>query len=225
MDNKHEYYMPLGVHEFLIWAKNFVEVARANKTAFGFTDAELDPLKTGVDGLDAALLKADGETATKEDLRYKNTVFEDVRHQFQTFVNTQVKYNDKIDNEGRANLRTHIPDTTRTTIPAPADLALLRITPLEGHGHRIDFVSAATGKKSIPYGMSGVALACKILEDGEPVPETGEQLPDTELITGSPHEKRYPPNMAGKRAAYAAAWQNKKGEKGKFSDVQVQVIP
>jgi hypothetical protein len=225
MDNKHEYYMPLGVHEFLGWGKNFVEVARANKTAFGFTDAELDPLKAGIDGLDAALVKAEGETASKEDTRHKNTVFEDVRHQFQNFVNIQVKYNDKIDNEGRANLRTHIQDTSRTTIPVPADLALLRITPIDGHGHRIDFVSAATGKKSIPYGMSGVVLASKILEDGEPVPETGEQLTDTEMITGSPHEKRYPPNLAGKRVAYSAAWQNKKGEKGKFSDVQVQVIP
>jgi hypothetical protein len=225
MDNKHEYYMPLAVHEFLIWARNFVAVARANKTVFGFTDAELDLLEAGVNELAAALAKLDGETATREDQRHKNTVFTTVRHQFQTFVNTRVNYNDKINNEGRANLRTHIHDATRTTIPAPADLVRLRLTPLAGHGHRIDFASAATGKKSIPYGMSGVVLACKILEDGEPVPETGEQLPDTELLTGSPHEKRYPPNLAGKRVAYAAAWQNKKGERGKFSDVQIQVIP
>ncbi|MDR1351728.1 MAG: hypothetical protein LBK05_00480, partial [Treponema sp.] len=76
------------------------------------------------------------------------------------------------------------------------DLVRLRVSPLEGHGHRIDFVSAATGKKAIPYGLNGVVLACKILEDGEPVP-----------------------------AAYSAAWQNEKGEKGHFSDVQVHIIP
>jgi hypothetical protein len=54
MENKHEYYMPLGTHEFLGWAKNFVAVAQANKALFGFTDAELTPLGTGVDTLDAA---------------------------------------------------------------------------------------------------------------------------------------------------------------------------
>jgi hypothetical protein len=45
------------------------------------------------------------------------------------------------------------------------------------------------------------------MEDGEPVPAKGED---------------YTPNLAGKRAAYSAAWQN---EKGKFSDVEVYVIP
>jgi hypothetical protein len=225
MTNKHEYYMPLGVHDFLGWARNFVEVARANKALFGFTDGELDALEQALNALEAAVKKADGETATKEDIRHKNTILAATRHQFQTFVNTRVNYNEKIDNDGRANLRTHIRDTTRTTIPVPTDLVRLRITPLEGHGHRIDFVSAATGKKAIPYGMNGVVLARKVLEDGKPVPAAGEELPDTELITSSPHVADYPPNLAGKRVAYAAAWQNEKGEKGKFSDVQVHIIP
>jgi hypothetical protein len=225
MANKHEYYMPRGAHEFLGWAENFVDVAKANKTLFAFTDQELAPLTTGAAALETAVAKADSETATKEDIRRKNTVLKTTRDLFRTFVNTRVNYNDKIDNDGRANLRTHIRDTTHTTIPVPADLVRLRISPLEGHGHRIDFVSAATGKKAIPYGLNGVVLARKVLEDGEAVPETGEQLPDTELMTSSPHVTDYPPNLAGKRVAYSAAWQNEKGEKGKFSDVQVHVIP
>jgi short subunit dehydrogenase-like uncharacterized protein len=73
--------------------------------------------------------------------------------------------------------------------------------------------------------MNGVVLSRKTLEDGEAVPETGEQLPDTELMTSSPHVIDYPPNLAGKRVAYSAAWQNEKGKKGKFSDVQTHVIP
>jgi hypothetical protein len=225
MANKHEYYMPQGAHEFLGWAKNFVEAAGANKTAFGFTDTELTPLSAGAAGLEAAVSKADSETASKEDIRHKNTVLTTTRDLFRSFVNTRVNYNDLIDNDGRANLRTHIRDTTRTSIPVPTDLVRLRVTPLDGYGHRVDFVSAATGKKAIPYGMNGVVLACKILEEGEAVPETGEQLPDTVLITSSPHAVDYPPNLAGKRVAYSAAWQNEKGEKGKFSDVEVHVIP
>jgi hypothetical protein len=225
MENKHEYYMPLGAHEFQGWAKNFVEVAQANKTEFGFTDAELTPLVAGMTTLDGAIARADGETASKEDIRHKNTVLKATQHQFQAFVNTRVNYNDRIDADGRANLRTHVRDTTRTTIPVPTDRVVLRIRPVDGHGHRIDLTSAATGKKAIPYGLSGVVLASKILEDGEPVPARGEDLPDTELMTSSPQVKDYPPNLAGKRVSYSAAWQNEKGEKGKFSDVEVQVIP
>jgi hypothetical protein len=225
MANKHEYYMPQGIEEFLEWARNFIAVARANKALFGFTDGELNALEQALAALEAACLKAEGETASREDQRHRGALLDATRHQFQTFVNTRVNYNDKIDDEGRANLRTHIRDTTKTAIPDPADLVRLRITPLDGHGHRVDFVSAATGKKAIPYGMNGVVLACKILEDGEPVPETGEQLTDTELLTASPHEKYHSPNLAGKRAAYSAAWQNEKGKKGKFSDVEAHVIP
>jgi hypothetical protein len=225
MANKHEYYMPRGAHELRDWAKNFVEVAQANKTEFGFTDAELTPLAAGVITVAGAIAKADSETASKEDIRHKNTVVEATRHQFQAFVNTRVNYNDKIDAEGRANLRTHIPDPTKTTIPVPTDLVRLRFRPVVGHGHRIDFVSEATGKKSIPYGMLGVILAFKVLEDGEPVPTKGENLPNQELMTSSPEVKVYSPDQAGKRVAYSAAWQNEKGELGQFSDVEVQVIP
>jgi hypothetical protein len=225
MATKHEYYMPQGAYDFHGWAKTFVEVAQAKKTLFGFTDTELTPLNTGVTTLGTAIARADSETASKEDIRYKNTVLKNTRHQFQVFVNTRVNYNDKIDDDGRANLRTHIRDTTRTTIPVPTDLVRLRVSPLEGHGHRLDFVSAATGKKVIPYGMNGVVLACKVLEEGEAVPATGEELPDTELMTSSPHVADYPPNLAGKRVAYSAAWQNEKGQKGHFSDVQVHIIP
>jgi hypothetical protein len=74
MEKKHVYYMPLGAHEFQGWAKNFVEVAQANKNEFGFTDAELTPLVAGVITLDGAIAKADSETASKEDIRHKNTV-------------------------------------------------------------------------------------------------------------------------------------------------------
>jgi hypothetical protein len=225
MANKYEYYMPQGAHEFLEWAKNCVEVARANKAVFGFTDDELEPLDAEAGALEAAVDKADSETASKADRRYKNTVLKAARRQFQVFVNTRVNYNDRIDADGRANLRTHIRDTIRTTIPVPADLVLLRVSPLEGHGHRLDFVSAATGKKAIPYGMKGIILRSKVLEDGEPVPEKQEQLTTMELVTGSPHVIYYPPDLAGKRAAYSAAWVNGKGQQGKFSDVQVHIIP
>jgi hypothetical protein len=44
-------------------------------------------------------------------------------------------------------------------------------------------------------------------------------------MTSSPHVIDYPPNRAGKRVAYAAAWENEKGEKGNFSDIQVHIIP
>jgi hypothetical protein len=101
----------------------------------------------------------------------------------------------------------------------------LRIRPVDGHGHHIDFESAATGKKSIPYGINGAVLALKVLEDGEPVPVKGELLPDKMLMTSSPQVKDYSPELAGKRVAYSAAWQNEKGELGKFSDVEVHVIP
>jgi hypothetical protein len=116
-------------------------------------------------------------------------------------------------------------DTTKTIIPVPSDRVRLRIRPVDGHRHRIDFISAATGKKSIPYGLNGVVLSRKILEDGEPVLVKGENLSDTELMTSSPQVEDYSPELAGKRVAYSAAWQNEKGELGKFSDVEVHVIP
>lgn len=225
MVHQHEYYIPQGAREFLGWAKNFVEVARVNKTAFGFADAELKSLADAVSDLEAAVRAADREMAGKADIRRKNTILKDVRYLFRAFVNTRVNYNGLIDGDGRANLRAHVRDAARARIAVPTDLVRLRIRPLEGHSHRVDFAGAAAGTEAIPYGMKGVVLAVRILEDGEAVCETGEQLPDACLMTSSPHVIDYSANRAGKRAAYAAAWENEKGEKGTFSDVQVHVIP
>jgi hypothetical protein len=225
MASKEKYYMPYGAQDFLIWARYFVETARAGKEKFGFSEDELAPLDAAVDRLNHRLVKAVSGSASSADKRAKNTALRDAQVLFRGFVNRRVRYNDRIDAESRRNLRTHVHDDIRTNIPVPDDFVRLRIRPLEGHGHRIDFVSASTGKKAIPYGMNGVLLRRKILDADEPVPIRAEDLPETELLTASPHNTDYNPEFAGKRVAYSAAWENAKGQPGKFSDVEVYIIP
>jgi hypothetical protein len=99
------------------------------------------------------------------------------------------------------------------------------VRPVNAREHRIDFWDEASGKKAIPYGYSGALFFRKVLEPAEGVPASPSELPESKLITATPHIEEFLPSDQGKRAAYAACWQNGKGERGPFSDLQVHVVP
>ncbi|MHC6202009.1 hypothetical protein ACYULU_02295 [Breznakiellaceae bacterium SP9] len=63
------------------------------------------------------------------------------------------------------------------------------------------------------------------LEPEETVPIDPSTLLESKLLISTPRIEEFLPSDQGKRAVYAAAWQNEKGEQGPFSDVQVHIIP
>jgi hypothetical protein len=119
MPHKGHYYIPQGAHDFLDWTRNFIQTANANAQAWGFVQADMDALKAKSDDFAQKLAKALSEEASKGDIRTKNTAHQETQTAFRDFVNEKVRFNRKIDHDGRAALRVHVPDETRTVIPPP----------------------------------------------------------------------------------------------------------
>ena len=82
-----------------------------------------------------------------------------------------------------------------------------------------------TGSKAVPDGYDGVVLRKQILEEGQPVPTKQAELPSSKLLTRNNWIETFRIEDQGKRCAYAACWQNGKGEEGPWSDVIVIIVP
>ena len=225
MPAKSQYYIPLGDHEFLDWTVNFCQVAAENAVAWDLSLADINALKAKSDDFAQKLEKALSEDATKTDIRAKNTAHDETQTAFKEYVNEKIRYNHKIDADGHAILRVHVQDTKKTPIPKPKNHVAFSVKPINAREHRIDYWDQESGKKAIPYGYNGVVLYKKVLEAEEAVPIDPATLPQSKLLTTTPHVEEFVPSNQRKRVAYAATWQNEKGEEGHFSDVQVHIVP
>lgn len=225
MSDAYHYYLPQGAHEFLIWARNFTETAGHHAPAWGLVQADIDDLKAGTDAYAQALQTADADSASKEDIRAKNTLHTALAAKFKDYVNAKLRYNRAVDNDGRAALGLHVPDGAKTPVHTQEQHVGFTVRPIHAREHRIDFYVEETRKKAVPYGCNGAVFFVKALEPGEPVPVSAEDFHQSDLITHTPHIREFPPSDQGKRACYAACWQNNRGEKGPLSDIQVHIVP
>jgi hypothetical protein len=79
-----------------------------------------------------------------------------------------------------------------------------------------------SGKKAKPKGVSGFELAWGIFET---IPTDWEQLNHSEFSTRAMLKLAFSGNERGKIVAYATRWENTKGQKGPWSDIESAIIP
>ena len=170
MTEKNHYYMPQGAHEFLLWARNFTDVAGRNAKAWGLVQEDIDDLKTATENYAHALQISDSDRASKEDIQLKNTFHTALASKFKDYVNAEIRYNQAVDNDGRAALEVHVPDGSKTPVHRPRLHVAFSVRLIHTREHRIDFHVEETGKKAIPYGYNGGVFFIKVLEQDEPVP-------------------------------------------------------
>jgi hypothetical protein len=82
-----------------------------------------------------------------------------------------------------------------------------------------DYESVKRGK---PHGAHGAVIRWSIL-DSKPVDM--DELNHLELATSSPHFLDFTEEQRGKRVYFCLAWQNRKGEKGPWSEISSSLIP
>ncbi|MDR1899952.1 MAG: hypothetical protein LBQ55_08100 [Treponema sp.] len=157
-------------------------------------------------------------------IREKNRVRKVTERTLRHFIQRYLK-DDPVTAQERDELGIPNPDPIPSPIGRPTEHVLLLIEPIHVREHRVIWEVEETGGKAKPYGYDGVVLLRRILEPGEAVPATVKALGDSRLLTKNRVVLEYTAEDQGKRCAYAACWQNEKGEKGDWSDIIVVVIP
>jgi hypothetical protein len=224
-EHEHKYYMDRTDEGFLQWALNFLDVAEQNAGPWKLTAAKLAELRTKITAYGTILAKASAPSASSVDVAEKNEVKKSLIHDFTDLVNREVRYNDAIDDAGLIALGGPRRDKIRTPQARPHQRPVIEVEPSKTREHLIRWHVDEDESRALPYGVNGWVLVYRILEPGEAAPDDPEDMGHSTLVTRNPFTVPHKPGDEGKKCAYAGAFQNKKGEKGPWSDVAVAVIP
>ena len=115
------------------------------------------------------------------------------------------------------------PDSTRTPSPVPATWPV--VAQLDLNTPRtvtLNFVDSATRKKGKPRGVNGAVIRYALLEtQPTDISELGTMVLDTQ----TPCPIEFGEAQRGKRLYYCLAWQNKRGQNGPWSPIEMAIVP
>jgi hypothetical protein len=137
------------------------------------------------------------------------------------FVNRFLRYS-PVTAEDRAIMGIPEHDDTRSDIPAPETRPEFNIVVKDICQLKVPFRDQGSSRKARPYGMNGAVISWDVLDAP---PATASLLRKTVLATRTPHIFTFSEEDRGKTVYFAMQWQNEKGARGPFSEIQSAVIP
>jgi hypothetical protein len=138
------------------------------------------------------------------------------------FTNEFIRYSTAVSVEDKRSLGVHIPDPTPTPIPDPKTRPEFGLRVADIRKIRGDFRDQGSESKARPYGMDGAVVSFAVADAA--VTSTGG-LTRSFLATRTPFTLEFTDEERGKIVSVALQWQNEKGRKGGFSEIQSTIIP
>lgn len=165
---------------------------------------------------------------TPVDTEGKNDARKSSEHTVRAFRNQYLEF-DPVTNEDRTAMGIPNKDTTRTPIGVPQTRPEFDLKVKDIRQVNVDFWDQGSGataggghSKARPYGYSGAVINWLI---SDAAPARPEDLTGSALATHTPYTLSFSETDRGKTVYIALRWQNEKGEKGQFSEMQSTIIP
>jgi hypothetical protein len=116
----------------------------------------------------------------------------------------------------------NVHDTKPTVLPVPTSRPELYIDVLDFRRLKIQFHDKGSSSKAKPYGINGAVIAYAVLDT--PPADTGA-LTSAALATRTPHTLEFTEEERGKTVYVAMCWENEKGQRGPWSEIESAVVP
>lgn len=214
-------YIPKKDSELLLWGTNFTGIVAAYAGKWTIDTGTVTDLQDAMTAYDMNLKIADGPNRNKVNVERKNVSRAVFVSKVRALVNYQLK-NPVISDADRLMLGLRIHDKTPSTLPVPTEIPALGI---EVHNPRqlsIVFRNADSESKAKPYGVNGAVIVYG-LPDTPPAKQS--DLPRNVLATRTPHILEFEETERGRTVYIAICWQNEKGQKGPWSDMEQAIVP
>jgi hypothetical protein len=158
---------------------------------------------------------------TAVDTEAKNDARAAAERLIRAFVNQYLRF-PPVTNEDRTAMEIPNHDTTPTPIPVPTTRPEFGLKVKDLRRLDVDFHDQDSASKAKPYGYDGAVIFWSVLDTP---PLRQEDLTRSELATRTPHTLSFEETERGKRVYIALRWQNEKGEKGPWSELQDAIVP
>ena len=216
------HYLPRKDRELLAWTINFLRYLYPALARFNFPAAEYDKLTALRDDfsqkLDAATEPA---TRTKTSVLAKNIARAALEKALQQDVKEFLLFNRNVTDEDHDDLGLPIYKTSRTPTPVATTIPWVQVVMTVIRYLRFDFGGSETSRAK-PAGQHGMELAGLI---GGERPANVHALTLSYFDTHTPLSIAFEEEDRGKTFWFAVRWENTRGEKGPWSEIQSAIIP
>jgi hypothetical protein len=214
-------YIPQKDAELVAWSANFATQVAENISAWDISQQEFANLQTATAAFATLQAQADSPAKNAIIVAEKNAARTTLVGLIRGLVNFRLK-NPVITDAQRIAMGLHVHDTTPTTIPAPTSRPELDIDVLDVRRLKVVFHDMGSASKAKPYGVNGAVILYAVLDTP---PASPAALTRSVLATHTPFTLEFTEEERGKTVYVAICWQNEKGEKGPWSEIESAIVP
>ncbi|MDR0337097.1 MAG: hypothetical protein LBI18_08405 [Planctomycetaceae bacterium] len=217
-------YLPRQDNALLVWASNFVTSLKKISTQIQFPDDLCDHLETLSADFGQKLQLAEApDTRTKAAVQRKNDARKILERTLRQSIREYLAHNHFLTNPQRENLQLPIYKTTRTHAPIADTYPHIQIDSGTIRRLIIYFHDQSPHKsKAKPAGQHGVEIRWMISD----VPIVNlEELKNSSICTKPPFMLEFKEHDRGKLVYFCLRWENTRGEKGPWSELETAFIP
>jgi hypothetical protein len=164
---------------------------------------------------------SDPGTRTKGAVKEKQEARDAYEKALRRMIRTYITYNPNISDKQREDMGLPVHKTSRTPAPVATDPPVVSASDAGPRRVRFDF-GAEKGSAAKPAGQHGTEIA-SVIADSKP--EEIDDLVHSSFDTHTPLFLTFKESERGKTLWFAARWENTRGEKGPWGNIQGIVIP
>ena len=138
-----------------------------------------------------------------------------------TVLVANLKANTLVTDSERRELGINIRDTTPTPVPVPTSFPVVAIDSSQRRCITISFRDSETNSAAKPKGVYGAEIRWLIAEERPEI----DELTNSDIDTRTPYTLEFTEAQRGKSIWICMRWQNTRGEKGKWGDIERAIIP
>jgi hypothetical protein len=214
-------YLPTKDSELATWSENFVRQVEDNAAAWDIPSAEVADLRTAVSDYLNLYSQTDSPSRTSITVAEKNAARSILILRIRGMTDFRLR-NPIITSAQRIALGLKVRDTIITPIPIPVSRPEMYIEVLDVRRLSVIFRDQGSSTKAKPYGVNGAVVHFDVRDTA---PHEPEELTRSVLATRTPYTLKFTEAERGKTVYIALCWQNEKGAKGPYSEIESAIIP
>jgi hypothetical protein len=215
-------YIPHRDGKFLEWVKNLLSYILAHALAWGLDPSTYAELQRLLSVFETAYEKAEAPNRGSADVLAKNESRNALKKAARKYVKEYLINNHLVTDEDRKLMKLPIHDTKPTPAPVSTTPPKAVVKQPSPAVIEIHFQDTESETKSKPPGQSGAEVAWLISDEK---PADWDNLIHSSFCTRSPLRLSFKATDRGKTLYFALRWQNTRGLKGPWSEIESTIIP
>jgi hypothetical protein len=214
-------FIPRKDSELVAWSANFVGEVAAHATAWNIPEDEVTVLQAATASFASFHALADNPARNAVVVAEKNAAREDLIAKIRSMANFRLR-NPSVLAADRIALGLRVRDDNPTEVAVPRSRPEIDINVVDFRRLSIRFHDMGSHGKAKPYGTVGATIAYATLDAP---PADPSDLTRNVLATRTPHVLEFAEEERGRTVYVAICWQNTRGERGPWSEIESAIVP